>query len=360
MNQPRSRAFILLLVALAPIVLPAAALAADPQSQSAQRATDEAQSPFGGTIDVQRGSIAGRVNLDAGSVTLQGALSDPGVDGQLEVIVPGQFVGNGTAANGVLSYNVMLCGAGVTFGLRGSSISDLHVLFHDTASDPNACVAQPTSASIGTGLFMQPIEFAAAQAQPASTDNDAQALLFNWLRRLVAFAVLAGVMVLVIPAMPGAIAIATQSPPWGRIGIGLALALTMPLLGLLLFAVGLPVGLWWLGALVLALYPVLLVLSMTITGLALGSWASHHLPVAGVPTWVLLALGLVVLAFVSLLPYVGPLVNVAAVIFGLGTLVLAPRSSLSSRSATVTGGGDVPEAAAEAAPAAAPATPIAA
>jgi hypothetical protein len=363
-NQPRSRVFILLLVALAPIVLPAAALAADPQSQSAQSAqgaVGAAQSPFGGTIDVQRGSIDGSVNLDAGSATLKGALSDPGVDGQLAVTVPGQFVGSGTAANGVLSYNLMLCGAGVTFGLRGSSISDLHVLFHDTASDPNACSAQPTSASIGTGLFMQPIEFA-AQAEPAPTESGAQALLFNWLRRLVGYALLAGLLVLVIPAMPGAIAVATQSPPWGRVGIGLALALTMPLLGLLLFAVGLPVGLWWLGVLLLALYPVLLVLSMAISGLALGSWAGHHLPVAGVPTWVPLILGLVVLSFISLLPYVGALINVAAIIFGLGTLVLAPRSSLSSRPATVPGGGDLPapEATSEAAPAPVPATPVAA
>ena len=35
---------------------------------------------------------------------------------------------------------------------------------------------------------------------------------------------------------------------------------------------------------------------------------------------------MIVLTFLSLLPYIGPIVNILAVIFGLGTLVLAPRS----------------------------------
>ena len=72
----------------------------------------------------------------------------------------------------------------------------------------------------------------------ARVDFDAQALLVNWLRRLVGFSLVAFLLVLLIPAMPKALAIATEAPPWARIGMGLAVAVILPLLGVLLFATG--------------------------------------------------------------------------------------------------------------------------
>jgi hypothetical protein len=45
-----------------------------------------------------------------------------------------------------------------------------------------------------------------------------------------------------------------------------------------------------------------------------------------VPLLALFAVGMIVLTFLSLLPYVGPIASIVAVAFGLGTLVLAPRS----------------------------------
>ena len=166
----------------------------------------------------------------------------------------------------------------------------------------------------------------AAQSQPSGSIFDAQAFLVNWLRRLVGFSLVAFLLVLLIPAMPKALMVATETPPWARIGMGLAVALILPLLGVLLFAIGLPVGLWWLGVIMLALYLVLLILSMSVSGLAVGSWLSRRVSRPGVPIVLPFALGMIVLTFVSLLPYVGPIINIVAVTFGLGTLVLAPRS----------------------------------
>jgi hypothetical protein len=307
----------LILATVAVAILPASVLAADLQPTSGPN-------PFGGTIDVQPGAINGQVSLEPGSVSLRASLSDPGVDGHLQVTVPGQFVGSGTAANGALSYDLTMCGAGLTFALSGTSTSDVHVAFHDAASDPDACSTAPSAAQSPL-LMMNALEMA-TQAQPPASGVAGQALLVNWLRRLVGFSLLGLLLVLLIPAMPSALAVATQTPPWARIGIGLALALTLPLLGVLLFAIGLPVGLWWLGALALALYPALLVSSMSVSGLAVGSWASRLVSRPGVPVVLAFAVGMLVLTFASLLPYVGPVVNIAAVTFGLGTLVLAPRS----------------------------------
>jgi len=301
---------------LAVATSPASALAADLQPTLGM-------SPFGGTIDLQPGAINGQVTLEPGSVSIQASLADPGVDAQLQVFVPGQFVGSGTAANRTLSYDLAMCGAGLTVALSGTSTADAHVAFHDAASDPNACSTPPSAPH--SLLMLNAFEMA-TQAEPAATEFDAQALLVNWLRRLVGLSVLALLLVLVIPAMPNTLAVATQTPPWARMAIGLALALTLPLLGVLLFAIGLSLGLWWLGVLVLALYPVLLLLSMSVTGLAVGSWASRQASRPDVPLVLAFGVGMLVLSFASLLPYLGPLVNIAAVIFGLGTLVLAPRS----------------------------------
>ena len=47
-------------------------------------------------IDLQPGAINGQVVLEPISVSVQASLADPGVDGQLQVIIPGQFVGSGS------------------------------------------------------------------------------------------------------------------------------------------------------------------------------------------------------------------------------------------------------------------------
>jgi hypothetical protein len=319
-------------------VLPASALAADAQPVDGSRLGNLAQNPFAGNISVQAGSVDGQVKLDAGSVALKAALGDPGIDGNLQVTVPGNFVGTITTANQTLSYDLTACGPGVSLGLRGTSLSDAHLSFGDTASHPEACSGAPPTAD--SPLFMRQIELA-SQVQPAAPESDAQALLVNWLRRIVGFALLAGVLVLLIPGMPRMLSVATETSPWPRLGIGLALLLTVPLAGLLLFAIGLPIGLWWLGVIVLALYPVLLLVSMAVSGLAIGSWLSQHVHRPELPIVVTFGVGILVLSFASLLPYIGPLVTIAALIFGLGVLVLAPRSA-PTVAATATGGIQAP------------------
>ena len=315
------------LLTLALSVLPASAFAANVQPLAKQDTGSRLQGPFSVMIDLQPGAINGQVVLEPISVSVQASLADPGVDGQLQVIIPGQFVGSGSVSNGDLSYDLAFCGAGVNVALSGTHGTNVHVGFQDAASNPNACSGSSTAAQ--APLVMRQLEMA-AQSQPPGLDFDAQALLVNWLRRLVGFSLVAFLLVLLIPAMPKALAIATEAPPWARIGMGLAVALILPLLGVLLFAIGLPVGLWWLGVILLALYLVLLILSMSVSGLALGSWLSRRMSRPGVPIVLAFAVGMIVLTFVSLLPYVGPFINIAAVTFGLGTLVLAPRSKPSA------------------------------
>jgi hypothetical protein len=281
------------------------------------------QSGFDGSIDVKPGSIDGHVMLESGSADLQAMLGDSGPQGQLRVLVPGHFVGSANVGDGALSYQLEVCGAGVTLALNGTRNADLRFAFRDAAADPARCTALP-SATLGMsmGIFAP----AAAQTTPSAEANS-QAWLIDWLRRLVGFALVGMLLVLFIPAMPSILRAATQTSPWSRVGIGLVLAFMLPLLGLLGFALLLPLGLWWLGLLVLALYPVLLILSLAVSGLALGSLVLARMGQGRVPMLAALAAGLIIISLASVLPYLGPLVNVAAVIFGLGTLALAPRTS---------------------------------
>ncbi|MBV9598796.1 MAG: hypothetical protein JOZ87_18275 [Chloroflexi bacterium] len=309
------------LVTLVLVGLPGLAVAGSLQPVNAQEQVTTSPGPVGGSIDLQPGAVNGQVTLERGSVSLQAALRDPGVDGQLQVAVPGQLLGSLTASDGQLNYDVTVCGAGVTFGLNGTS-TNLHVNFHDASSNPTACSS--TQSTARQPLVMRPLE--AAQAEPSQTGADVQTFLANWVRRFIGFSLLALLLMLVIPAMHGALAVATETSPWARLGIGVAVLLILPLIGILIFVIGLPLGLWWLGVILLALYPVVLLVSMSVAGLALGSWLSRRATRPGIPLVVLYALGILVLAFASLLPYVGSIVTIVAVIFGLGTLVLAPRS----------------------------------
>jgi hypothetical protein len=299
--------------------------AADAQPGTGAALRSLAENPFGGSVSFQPGSVDGQVTLDAGSVALKATLDDPGIDGQLHVIVPDHFVGTLSTANTGLSYDLSACAQGVNLGLSGTSISDVQLTFSDTASNPGVCSGAAPAAQ--APLLMREMTFAAQAQQPAAQESDAQTLLVNWIRRVVGFSILAGVLILLIPGMPRSLSVATESSPWPRLGIGLALLLTVPLAGLLLFAIGLPIGLWWLGVIVLALYPVLLLVSLAVSGLALGTWLSQRAHQPGVPLLLMFAAGIVILSLLSLLPYIGPIVTIAALIFGLGLLVLAPRSA---------------------------------
>jgi hypothetical protein len=103
------------------------------------------------------------------------------------------------------------------------------------------------------------------------------------------------------------------------------LVITVPVIGVLVFIMGLSVGLWWFGLLVLAAYACLLAISLAVAGLVLGVSLVQRIREPHIPWLVALAAGLLVLTVLGLLPSVGALVNVVAVVYGMGALLLLPR-----------------------------------
>ena len=114
--------------------------------------------------------------------------------------------------------------------------------------------------------------------------------------------------------------------PLGRLGLGLILALDVPLASLLLIVLGVPIGLWWLGLLGLIAFVALVAAGYAFSGIALGRALLDRLGYGQV-TWILAApLGVAILGLAALLPYVGGLIALIAVIFGMGSLVYPARS----------------------------------
>jgi len=109
---------VLLALAVLAAALPVSALAASTPSPTAQEQVNSG-GPFGGMIDLRPGAVNGQVNLQPGTVSVQATQRDPGIDGQVQVSIPGQFVGTASATNGQIAYDLAMCAAGVAVALSG-------------------------------------------------------------------------------------------------------------------------------------------------------------------------------------------------------------------------------------------------
>lgn len=142
------------------------------------------------------------------------------------------------------------------------------------------------------------------------------------LRGFIGLAALGILLVLAFPRAVVATAATVQYHWAASLGLGFALLLGIPVLALMLFALGLVTGGWWIGVLLLGLYALLTVLGY----LSFAEWVglvALRLSKAGAqPIWALL-LGLLMLGLATLIPVFGALVVFAAIVFGIGALVLS-------------------------------------
>jgi cytoskeletal protein CcmA (bactofilin family) len=146
--------------------------------------------------------------------------------------------------------------------------------------------------------------------------------LIGWLRALVGLFLLGLVLVLVFPRLTQHAVRAIRGSPWADLGLGLALLIGVPIAALVAFAAGLLVGGWWLALMALALYAMVLAVGYVIAGLFLGQEGFRLLARRSVHPLVALVVGLAVLTLAGLIPYAGPVIALAAVVFGVGALVV--------------------------------------
>jgi hypothetical protein len=270
-----------------------------------------------GAIDLQRGGIDAQVAFERANVALNAKLTDNGPEGTFSVATPFPFTATVNAVSG--NVDAALCGMLGSQGARvsGGLGSGLHIQFLDADADPNACTP-PT-----TALTMAPIILAQA-APPADTGFGNN--LTVGLRRLLVLAIISGLLFVFIPGLWTPVGATARTAPWSRLGLGLCLLIALPVVGVLLFMVGLSLGLWWFGLLVLLVFVCILAAGVTLTGVVAGAWLLQRIRDPRVPPIAAVAVGLLALTVLGLLPTVGAAVTVLAMIYGAGALLLLPRA----------------------------------
>jgi hypothetical protein len=282
-----------------------------------------------GAIDVQAGTLNGQLTLGRGTATLGATLTDAGPQGQLSLAAPGVFAATASVLNGRVEAQAALC-----VGAREIAVSALrgmgvHVELQQTDADPAAC--QPTSATRAPVAILsldRHVHLAQEEPPPPSDEavQNTQNTVLDGARRLLVLWLISWLLFLYSPNLWAPVSTAARTSPWSRIGLGLCLVLTVPVIAVLVFIMGLGAGLWWVGLLIAAVYVCVLEISMAFAGLVLGAWLVERIHEPRVPPMAGLAVGVAALTVFGLLPYVGSIVNVVALLFGVGALMLAPRA----------------------------------
>ena len=95
-----------------------------------------------------------------------------------------------------------------------------------------------------------------------------------------------------------------------------------PIVALIVFVIGIFVGGWWLGLLLIPLWILALAIGYAISGFLLGRLIFARLGWGGYHDAFALLGGLFVLTIVGLIPVVGWLISLVAVLLGAGALAL--------------------------------------
>lgn len=326
---------------------------------------DENLYASGGTVAI-RGDVRGDVVVAGGTVLITGAVRGDVLAAGGQVTISGRVLGDVRAAGGQVSLlapvdgDAVLAGGDVHVGgaVRGdvlltggtaaltASISgEVRTAAGETriastvvgdVSVQGGTLALESGARLGgdldfTGpraLERDPGSHVAGtitqRRAPTSDEGGIGALLYGWLQVLTGLFVLGLVLLLVFPRFTDRAMDALRAHPGKSLGLGVAALLGVPIVIGLVFFLGTFVGGAWLGFVGLTVYGVALLFTVPLVAasltLALVRRARRREATA---SWWQLLLGLVVLTLLFVIPFVGPLLLLATVLFGLGALVLS-------------------------------------
>ncbi len=148
------------------------------------------------------------------------------------------------------------------------------------------------------------------------------ALVVEWLKGLIGLLILGILVVFFFPGFSRRAGEALVRSPWLTLAIGALVLIGLPILAVVFFAVGALIGGWWIGFVVLALFVVVLALSIPVAAVGVGG-ALLRVARRPVPVWLALIIGLIVLLLVALIPILGGLVILCALLFGMGATTIA-------------------------------------
>jgi cytoskeletal protein CcmA (bactofilin family) len=321
---------------------------------------------IGGSINIQ-GTVTGSVIATGGTITVSGNISRDLIAAGGTINVTGKVDGSIRAAGGTITLSgpvgedVVVAGGTLNVG-SGATIGRDLVIGVGTATVAGP-VARRVLASAGTltlqskvggdvtaqvdHLSLEPgariggkLDYTsnnevqkASEATVAGTTTrhprqDASApgpgtVLLNWLRALIGIFALGLLLLLLFPRFSARTVETLERAPLPSLGIGLGVLVLVPIAALILFVIGLLIGGWWIGLLLIPAWVLACALGFIVSGFFVGRVLVRQFGRMGIhPVWILLG-GLVVLTVVGLLPVIGWLVSLAAIVFGVGALIIA-------------------------------------
>jgi hypothetical protein len=282
----------------------------------------------GGTITIS-GHVGGSVRAAGGTVNITGPVAN-------DVVVAGGTVDLASGAS--IGRDLLLAGGNATVSgpvarnvRLGSGTATLH---SHVGGDVTGRVdrLRLDGAQIAGNLdytsdnqadFVNGAHVAGSTTRhPAPARNNGDGLL-GWLRALIGILALGLIFLFLLPRVSGRSIDTLRAEPLPSLGIGAAVVVATPIVAFIVFLIGLLIGGWWLGLLMLPLWILICALGYVVSGFLLGrlvfaqvGWGAYHDALA-------LAAGLLILAIVTIVPLIGWLVGLAAVLLGVGALALA-------------------------------------
>ncbi len=316
-----------------------------------------------GTINIE-GTVNGNVIAGGGTITVSGSITRDLIVGGGTINLTGHVGGSIIAAGGNLTINgpvaqdVVVTGGTIDIGSSATIGRDLVVAGGTaTVSAPITRRVQMASGSltlrnrvggdvrgrvdhlkldgaqIGGNLdytsnnavqLVNGARVAGTTIRHTPTDQGGGAGngFLGWLRELIGFFALGLLLIFLLPGISARAIDTLRAQPWPSLGIGAAILVITPIVALIVFIIGVLIGGWWLGVLLLPIWILVLAIGYVVSGFLVGrllfarlGWARYHDALA-------LLGGLFALTVLGLLPVLGGLIGLAALVFGAGALAL--------------------------------------
>ena len=327
-----------------------------------------------GTISIS-GTVNGNVIAGGGTITVSGNITRDLILGGGTINVSGHVGGSIIAAGGNITVNapvaqdIVVTGGMIDVGSGATIGRDLVVAGGSaTVSAPVARRVQMTSGSLtlrnkvggdvrGTVDHLK-LDGAQIAGNLDYTSNNAVELVngasvagattrhtpidrgagagngfLGWLRALIGILALGLILIFLLPGLSTRAIDTERAQPWASLGIGAAILVITPIVALVVFIAGIFLGFWWLGLLLIPLWILALAIGYVVSGFLLGrlifaqlGWGRYHDALA-------LLAGLFVLAVVGIIPVIGWLIGLVALILGAGALALVVTQRVRMRPA---------------------------
>jgi hypothetical protein len=294
----------------------------------------------GGNITVN-GHVGGSIIAAGGNITVNGAVAQ-------DIVVTGGMIDVGSGAT--IGRDLVVAGGSATISapvarrvqmaagnltLKNKVGGDVRGQVDHLKLDGAQIAGNLDYTSNNSAVLVNGASVAGATTRHTPVDRGGGAGngFLGWLRALIGILALGLLLIFLLPGVSTRAIDTERAQPWASLGIGAAILVITPIIALIVFIAGIFLGFWWLGLLLIPLWILALAIGYVVSGFLLGrlifaqlGWGRYHDALA-------LLAGLFVLAVIGVIPVIGWLVGLVALILGAGALALVVTQRVRMRPA---------------------------